>query len=271
MERALARRWAVGLGLLTFPWLAYPGNWTSVAPSSPAAVGAWTADSLLVYAALFLGLVWMSRTTLTAIRWARYAPPWSRLRWLQRLAEVLGDRGIRVPFLIAAASYGAFFAFFTGLVTVIPSTAEPGVAIPSVSTILCCGPPGLTPGVVLLIAPSVQIAVNPLTLLLLALGLTLFAANVVVAIGLIRRGRSVGRSTMKGTAGVLGTLLFNCPSCGTVLLANALAGTAAAGALVGWAGLQAPLLASALPLSTGALWLSGRQLDRPMSCPQPST
>lgn len=266
MDRATAQRLAVRLGLLVVPSLAYPGNWSSVAPSTPAAQAAWDVDALLVYTSLLVGFLWTATTIHRAVHRVRDEPPWPRHRWLQSVATVLGDRSSRVPFLLASVTYAVFFAVFIDLVSVIPSTPE---AVPSFSTILCCGPPGNTPGVILLATPTVQIAVYPDALLLLALGLPLFSANIVVAISVLRRGGSRGATSVVSTAGVLGTLLFNCPSCGTILLANALAGAAGAGALLGWSRLQAPLLAPALPLAIGGLWTSGRQMSRASTCRRP--
>ena len=270
MDLRRAQHLAMGVGLLMIPWLAYPGNWSSTAPSSPAAQMSWTVDAVLVYLTILLGAGWLSLMVLGEIRRFRNKPDGIRPPWLGALAGTLLDRTSRIPLVLAASAYGVFFSFFTGLVAIIPSASSTGEALPSISTVLCCGPPGITPGVVVLVTPNLQLAANPATLLLLAAGLPLFAANVASAAWLVRRGRSAGRGALTGTAGALGTLLLNCPSCGTILLANALAGTAAAGALVGLTAVQTPLLLAAFPMAIGSLWLAGRQIARPAGCVLPS-
>jgi MFS family permease len=267
MDHPDVRRLVIGVGLFTIPWLAYPGNWSSTAPGSPSAQLSWTADAVLVYVTLLLGVGLVALTAMRTVR--RFGAGTLGPRWLRALAGVVADRRNRVALVLAGLAYAIFFSFFTGLVAIIPSAPSAGETRPSISAILCCGPPGTTPGVVIGVVSYLQLAANPMTLLLLAVGLPLFAVNVAAAAHLVRRGYSAGTGVATGTTGALGTLLVNCPSCGTILLANALAGTGAAGALVGWTQLQTPLLLAAFPIAISSLWFAGRQLERPSVCPRP--
>lgn len=269
MRRAALRRLSMAVALLTVPWIAYPGNWVTVAPASAVSEQWWTGDAVLVYVSLILGLSWLTIAGRGVVRDLVVGAPDTKLRWLGALGQAITEPRGRLTFVVSGLGYGVLFGLLTGLLTISsPVTSAEGAAS-SGSFILCCGPPGTTPGAVFLVASRIQIAVNPAGLLLLVAGVVLFAANVTAAVRLMRRHLATRSGIITGTTGVLGTFLLGCPSCGTILLASLLAGAGAAGILIDWTTYQTPLLLVAFPLAIGSLYLAGRQLVSVSSCGLP--
>lgn len=264
VARRGARAWRLSLGAVasTLPVLTYPGNWTIHAPSAPNTVAAWTADAVGNFAAMVLGLVW---TGWTLVSWPTVRSAAHPRSALANLREVILAGRNRSLLILSGMGYASVFAVFAGVVSF--GSAPRGS--PEAFVILCCGYPGVTPGLVVEVPPGVQFAVNPLTLLLFLVGAALFAANIAVTVELLRRRSAVRANPTYGVLGAAGTLLVGCPSCGTILAAGALEGTAVAGLLSGWAILQLPLLLSAIPLAAGGLWACGRQLARLATCSRP--
>jgi hypothetical protein len=181
---------------------------------------------------------------------------------LTALACLLRPARNRRVFMVAAVGYVAFFAWFVSLYAI--SFGGPGIAMssyPAVTNVLCCGAVGYTPVAILIVAPTMEFVVYPLVLVLLLAGTVLFAANVTATVALVRPVSASFGALGSLTLGSAGALFVNCPVCGTVLLWNAIAGTAAAGLLTGWAANQLPFMLAAFPLSVIALVWNGRQMS----------
>lgn len=261
----------LGLSLIGAPLLAYPGNWVSSAPETPAQELGWSEFGILVYLGLAVGFVLVFhaiRATLAG--WTVSSIP-SRRRALARCLRSTSNRPILA---LAAAGYALFFAAFAALYSF--ALTGPGIvmpAYPGVTNVLCCGPAGYTPVVALVVTPHFELVVYPLVLVLLVGSTSLFAVNIVAATELLRQPAPRAPSSGGLILGSLGAALVNCPACGTILAWNALSGSAAAGLLVGWVTYQTPLLLAAFPLSLVALVWNAHQLNRRggmASCPRPS-
>ena len=248
----------MGATVIAASLLTYPGSWTTKVPSPGSSESEWTVSATLVYIGLILG------TSISAIGIRRglrassdrssQSPP-----WLQSLAAAISDSRTRGVLLATALLYAVFFSLFTGVLTVAWDGSISAPSFPAGSDVLCCGPPGLTPGLVLMVSPYLQLTAVPLTLLVLVVSVPIFSANIVlvtVAFRLTRGPASAG----PGILGTLGAVLVGCPSCGTLLLLNALEGTVGAGLVAGWVAYQTPLLFAALPASGLALYWSSRRL-----------
>lgn len=259
---AWARRLSLGAVASTLPVLFYPGNWTTHAPAAASSVAAWSVDAVGTFAVMALGLAW---TGWTLMKWPTVLSAAHPRNVLGDVREVILAGRNRLALIVSGIGYASAFAVFAGVV----SFGSGAGGSPESFFVLCCGYPGVTPGFVVEVPPGVQLAVNPLTLLVFLVGAALFAANIAVTVELLRRRSAVRATPAYGVIGAAGTLLVGCPSCGTILAASALEGTAAAGLLTGWAILQLPLLLSAIPLAAGGLWASGRQLSRLTVCSRP--
>lgn len=258
---ALKRRVSLGAVAVALPILLYPGDWASVAPVTPEADMAWTGLGLAVLVTVALGLTWIGWAFLDA---ARVRSDNSEEGVLAALGVVLLARRNRVPLILSAVGYASLFVFFTGTLSFGAGVETPDS--PAAFLILCCGPPGLTPGFVVEIPPAMQLSTNPLSLVLLVVGVVLFSANLTSVVELARRSSPARTATASGVLGAAGTLLVGCPSCGTILAASILEGTVVGGLLTGWAVLQWPLFLSAIPLALAGLWVVGRRLSRPAAC-----
>ena len=270
MKRAALRRLSIAAALLSVPWIVYPGNWVTVAPASASAGQWWTGDAVLVYISLILGFLWLTIAGRGIASDLVAGPADARSHWLAALIRAISEPRSRWLLVVSALGYGTVFAIFTGVLTISSALASGDGGASAGSLILCCGPPGTTPGAVFLVAPAIQVAVNPADLLLLVAGVVLFAANVTAALRLLGRHLDTRSGLITGTTGILGTLLLGCPSCGTILLASVLAGTGAAGILIDWTAFQGPLLLAAFPLAIGSLYLAGRQLALVSGCKIPA-
>ena len=264
LQRSLA--WIVAGVIGMVPMLAYPGNWTDSFSPADAASSAWPAEAALVYVGLAgsltlvpLGLWGLLRAVDPVEGTA--SPPW----WTQALSRVLLARRSRAVLLSSAAGYLLFFGIFSGVLGVAPSGDINAAGAPSLTESLCCGPVGLTPGLVVVVNAYLQVSLTPEVLLLGAAGTALFALNVTATTELLRQRHRAPSRSVAGVAGAFGAFLANCPTCGTIILVNALEGTGAAGFLVGWTVFQAPLLLLAFPLGILSLHFVARGL-LPMTC-----
>jgi hypothetical protein len=259
------------MALIVGPLLAYPGNWTSSAPETSQAFSGWTNLALLVYGGLIAGTLIFVQGLRRILRfWADRAAGGTPAA----LGRLFQSGRNRTVFLSAAAGYVAFFGWFAGLYAV--GSGGPGISMPSypsATNVLCCGWPGYTPVAILVVAPTIEFVVYPLLLLLLLAETGLFAANVTATFAMVRTASASRRTWGSLTLGSFGALFVNCPVCGTILVWNAIAGTAAAGLLAGWAANQMPYVLAAFPLSVIALFWNGRQLgarDARAACALPT-
>ncbi|EQD50856.1 hypothetical protein B1B_11088, partial [mine drainage metagenome] len=233
---------------------------------------AWTGLAIVVYLGLILGTVIVTSAIRGLSRAWASGPADGPLASLARLFRTGRNRRI---FLAASAGYVVFFGWFVSLYAF--SSNDPGIWMPSypaATNVLCCGPPGYTPTAILVLTPSFELVAYPLVLILLMAGTFLFAANVTATVALVRRVPSSFKPFGSLTLGGLGAVFVNCPVCGTILLFNAVAGTATAGLLAGWAANQLPFMLAAFPLSIASLLWAGRQLSAPRAgktCALPPT
>ncbi|MHB1867221.1 MAG: hypothetical protein ACYCPU_06985 [Thermoplasmata archaeon] len=141
----------------------------------------------------------------------------------------------------------------------------PGIwesSYPAALSVLCCGPVGSTPNAILIVSPNFELYLSPLVLVTVSMATLLFAMNVGSVVALLSRpgaSRQAIGSTALGAAA--GTMVY-CPTCGVILLANVLAGTAAAGLFVAWAAYETWFLLASMPLAVLALFWIGYQLAR---------
>ena len=268
-ERRAYRRFALGFALLFGPMTLYPGNWSDVGPLAAGAQASWALVGALVFASITLGavLVFGSWRTLLGL-WRGRAPGTVR----RSIADALAGRRERRTMAISAAAYvllvGAFLSVYGW------SSGGPGIwasAYPSAQNVLCCGPVGETPAAILIVAPSFELVTYPIVMVTVFLATLLFSMNVAMAMALLSRRVSGPTAVGGASVGTVSALLVNCPSCGTILLANLLAGTAGAGLLVAWAAYSVPLMLLSFPLSLLALAWSSRRLSRADSVVQCST
>lgn len=253
------------------PTMAYPGNWTAAAPLSTSVQTAWTGFATLIFFALLVGGASVVYGLWGLVRAWRV---WPETSLRGAFARALIGAKARRAIGIAALGYIGFAASFLSLFGYAQS--GPGIwaaSYPSGVNVLCCGPVGFTPVIGLLVTPALELVAYPLILLLIFGATLMFALNVASIVALLRT-RTRGRQTAGAAAlGALGAVLVNCPACGAILLTNVLAGTAAAGLLVAWAGYQIPLALTAFPLSFLALIWNARHLATPardITCRMPA-
>ncbi len=249
----------MGLALLLGPLCAYPGNWSTVAPVTPAAQSAWATFGAIVYAAIAVGIVLTFLETRALFRAWRLAPEGSARR---SLADVLGAPSQRWPLVVAAVGYLVLVGWFLSLFGW--SLDGPGFvsgSFPVATNVLCCGPVGTTPVVALILAPTFELVAYPVVVVTVFGATMLFSLNVASVFALLRSRRSAS-AVGSGALSTVGALFVNCPACGTILLANVVAGTAAAGLFVAWAAYSVPLMLVSFPLAGLALYWNGHQLSR---------
>ncbi len=258
-ERGAWRLLLIGAGLLLVPMAAYPGNWADVAPTSAATEAAWAMLGTIVFVALAIGMA------VGFVGWRRLMRAWStRAPGTARrsVAEAIRGRRGRWAFVLSAVAYLIFVSTFLSLYGW--SAGGPGIwngTYPAAANVLCCGPLGDTPVAILIVSPTFELVAIPVVLATVYASTLLFAMNVAVATSLLRR-RSVGIGVGGASVGAASAVLVTCPSCGTILLANVLVGTAGAGVLAAWAAYSIPLMLVSFPLSALALLWTGRRLSR---------
>ncbi len=252
-----------GLGLILLPLLLFPGNWTSDAPIAPRIQALWTLFAVLVYSGIAMGLVFVVAGLHRAI------VLWSGEEFRETtprrhaLARALRRPGALPWYVGTAVLYGLFFGFFTNLLGVTVHSTIPASGYPFLTPELCCGYPGITPGLILVVTPHFELTINPETILLLAAGTAFFSTNIIASMALFRHDSSPwGGSSAAFLAG-LGAVFVNCPTCGTILLVNVLSSAVATGVLVSWTLNETPLIVAAFPLSFLALAWCAHRLSRP--------
>ncbi|MDE1819778.1 MAG: hypothetical protein KGJ23_02160 [Euryarchaeota archaeon] len=266
---SMGRGWAFfvagAAGLV--PLLAYPGNWANALPSTAASVADWRMAAVLDYLGVLGSVTLFTAGLVLLVRaWSVQPPSAGRIEWVKALAQALVAKRNRKVLLVSSVAYAALFVTLTGLVGVALHGDVRATGFPSVTEFLCCGPVGITPGLVVAVDPYLQISLNPLTLLLAYAGVLLFSLNVTLAIESIRARLGGWRQRPVALAGAFSAFLVGCPSCGTILLVNALEGTAVSGLLLGWSAYQTPLLLVAFPLGVASLVLTARGLSKMRGC-----
>lgn len=265
-ERRLTRRGAslLILGPLGFvPLVVYPGNWSDTFPPTAQAISVWNSEAVLVFlglgvasALLLLGLL----SLLQAWAGGRDAAAEGRRTALARVVLARRNRGI---LLASALGYALFFGVFSGVLGVAPGGDIVANGYPSATEYLCCGPIGTTPGLVVVMNHYVQLSFSPGAILMGIGGTVILGMNVTATAETMRHRAPRSLRSVAGVAGAFGAFFTNCPTCGTIILVNALAGTGAAGLLLGWTIFQAPLLLVAFPLGGLSLYLMAPSLAPP--------
>ena len=263
-ERPAVRRILLGLALLVGPMFAYPGDWALQGPLGSSDQTAWATVGALVFLCVAAGAVLVLLALRQLLAAWRDRPEGTTRR---ALAKALGARRGRRVLYLSAFLYVLLVGTFLSLYGWSPS--GPGVwagAYPSATNVLCCGTVGETPVAILLVTPTLEFVAYPIVLVTVFAATVLFASNVAVATTLLARRRAapaVGGASL----GTVSALFVNCPSCGTILLGNLLAGTAGAGILVAWATYSIPLMLVSFPLAVLALVFGGRALARDRAAP----
>jgi len=258
-------RLLVGSALVLVPLLIYPGNWSSNPPWGPPATLVWQALALGVYVSLVVGIGLLVAGVRRLLLYWKGLPDGKAPR-RRALAEALLTPSSRRIFGGVAVAYILFFGAFTSLLGFSLHGAISAPQYPDGYVVLCCGPVGLTPGIVTIPGPWLQISVDPAALLFLSAGVVFLGTNLAAARALSRQGGS--RATV-GTAvglGSVGALLVSCPTCGTVLLFNILGSVTATGLLLTWYTWQTPLLLAAFPLSFAVTVWTADRLSRTAAC-----
>lgn len=253
--------WLLGLGLalLVGPMMAYPGNWSNEVPGAAGEQVAWATVGAVVFVSIASGAVLAVTGVRTLARsWSAYPAGTGR----RAISDVLRGRQERMALTLSAAGYvlivGAFLSLYGW------STGGLGVwerSYPTAEYVLCCGPIGDTPVSVFVISPGFELVVFPIVGVTVFLATLLFSMNIATVTALLRR-RSARLALGGASMSTASAVLVNCPTCGTILLANILVGTAGTGLLVAWAAYSIPFMLVSFPLSLLSLVWGGRQLAR---------
>lgn len=258
-EARAYRRFGLGAALLIGPMAAYPGNWSDASPLTPAGQSAWALVGAIVFVSIAIGASVVLAAAVDLLRAWRGRPPGTARRSIgDALAEDRGRRTVAVSAVAYVLVVGAFLSLYGW------SSGGPGIwasSYPSAQNVLCCGPVGETPVAILVVTPSFELVTYPVVLVTVFVATLLFSTNVAVASALLRH-RVAGSAIGGASLGTVSALLVNCPSCGTILLANVLAGTTAAGLLVAWAAYSVPLMLVSFPLSFATIAWTARRLSR---------
>ena len=153
-------------------------------------------------------------------------------------------------FLLSTIGYGLFYSYVTSMIIYQPSLKFSeiyGSEIPSIVTILCCGPPGQTPILIIYFTENFGMLLIPLSILLLIIVSILVGLNLTLA-SFTYRAYSKSSGKWFGGFGATIGLFTGCPTCAGLFLASMIGGTSAVGVATILASYQSIFIGVSIPI-----------------------
>ena len=181
------------------------------------------------------------------------------------LSLALNDRQSFRAFVLASLIYGLFFGFLSSFLVFQPLgrfSETNGANVPSVLSVVCCGPLGQMPQFVVYLTEQFAILIVPLNLILLFAVSWLVGLNAAIATYAYKhRAGSFGNRWMGGLGAIVG-LFTACPTCAGFFLLTMLGLTGAATLALTLSSLQSLFIAIGLPLLMAAPIVTARHIPK---------
>jgi len=181
------------------------------------------------------------------------------------LSLALNEKQSFRAFVLASLIYGLFFGFLSSFLVFQPlgrfSEAN-GANVPSVLSVVCCGPLGQMPQFVVYLTEQFAILIVPVNLILLFAVSWLVGLNAAIAMYAYKhRAGSVGSRWMGGLGAIV-ALFTACPTCAGFFPLTMLGLTGAVTFALTLSSLQSLFIAIGLPLLMAAPIVTARRIPR---------
>ncbi len=185
------------------------------------------------------------------------------------LASVLTDfRAIRM-FAFSALAYGIFFGLASRVLIYQPELVISntyGVPVPSIQTVICCGPFGQMPQLVVYLTQQFAILVVPINLVLLSIVSWLVGLNAAIATYAYANRRGLSETRWLGGIGSIIGLFTACPTCAGFFLLSLFGLSGAFSLSVTLAPLQGVFVAIGIPVLLVSPFLALRKFSGAEGC-----
>ena len=215
------------------------------------------ATLFLVFAGLvvvFLGLTYLLRTMRVAQRASSI---------VVTISGILSQKRFAWIFAAAALAYGFVFAAVSSTIVYQPGasfSATYGVQVPSILSVVCCGPVGQMPQFVIYLTQQFAILLIPVNVVLLFLVSWLVGLNTSVAAFVYwNRPVTVGGRWIGGLGAIVG-LFTACPTCAGFFLLTMLGLSGAVSLALTLASLQGLFILAGIPMLVVAPLLTIRKI-----------
>lgn len=179
------------------------------------------------------------------------------------LSLALNDKRSLRLFVLSALIYGLLFGFFSSFVVYRPFGIffdTYSVSVPSEVSVLCCGPFGQMPQLVVYLTPQFAILIVPANLILLITVAWLVGLNAGIATFAYKNRPETGSGKWLTGFGAIVGLFTACPSCAGFFLLAMLGLTGAVGLALTLSSLQAFFIVIGLPILLISPILTSRRM-----------
>jgi len=186
-----------------------------------------------------------------------------------QLSSVMADPRSGKVFALSAISYGVLFGIVSSTLVFQPGSAFSstyGVKVPSLIPVVCCGPIGQMPQLVVYITQQLAILIVPENLILLFIVSWLVGLNAAIAAFAYRnRSKPSGVKWMGGLGAMIG-LFTVCPSCAGFFLLSAMGLGGAVGLTLTLSSLQTLFIGAGIPILAVTPALMARRITSSNEC-----
>lgn len=181
------------------------------------------------------------------------------------LSLALNDKHSFRAFVLSSLMYGLFFAFVSSLLVYQPLghfSETYGVVVPSVLPVLCCGPLGQMPQLVVYLTQEFAILIVPMNMILLLAVSWLVGLNVAITTYSYKnRSSNVRNSWFSGLGACVG-LFTACPTCAGFFFMTMLGLAGAVTFALTLSSLQVVFTAVGLPMLLLTPFLAARKISK---------
>jgi len=181
------------------------------------------------------------------------------------LSQALNEKYSFRAFVLASLTYGLFFALVSSFLVFQPLgrfSETSGVSVPSMLSVICCGPLGQMPQFVVYLTQQFAILIVPVNLILLFTVSWLVGLNVAIATFAYKhRSNNVGSNWIRGLGAIV-ALFTACPTCAGFFLLTMLGLTGAVTFALTLSSLQSLFIAIGVPLLLIAPIITARRIPK---------
>src|SRR2546422_166535 len=181
------------------------------------------------------------------------------------LSLALNEKQSFRAFVLASLIYGLFFGFLSSFLVFQPLgrfSETTGANVPSLLSVVCCGPLGQMPQFVVYLTEQFAILIVPANLILLFAVSWLVGLNAAIATYAYRHRAGSAGSRWMGGLGAIVALFTACPTCAGFFLLTTLGLTGAVTLALTLSSLQSLFIAIGLPLLMMAPIVTARRVPK---------